>query len=66
MNGVVGGREVTKAQMLDDIEDSLLRAEKAQKDRDLIVALRAVYMILRDEIKKEGQNGIHGNDGAAL
>ena len=31
---------------LDQLQDSLLRAEESKKDRDLLVALRVIYMIL--------------------
>lgn len=42
-----------EAQILDQLEDACGRAEKAGKDGDLIVALRAVWMLWREKIKEE-------------
>lgn len=47
---------------LDQIESSLVRAETAKKDIDIIVMLRLAYQICKDQVKegglKEGkQNG---------
>ena len=42
---------MTKTEMLDQIEDSLKRAEDGKKDIDLIVALRAIYILLLEDIK---------------
>lgn len=40
-----------EAQILDQLEDACGRAEKAGKDKDLIVALRAVYILWRERQK---------------
>ena len=40
-----------EAQILDQLENSCARAEKAGKDEDLIVALRAVYILWRERKK---------------
>lgn len=37
---------------LDQLQDSLLRAEESKKDRDLLIALRLIYMILEDWIRR--------------
>lgn len=36
---------------LDQLQDSLLRAETSHKDLDLLVALRVCYMLLEDKVK---------------
>lgn len=40
-----------EAQILDQLEDACGRAEKAGKEEDLIVALRAVYILWRERQK---------------
>lgn len=42
-----------EAQILDQLEDACARAEKSGKDEDLIVALRAIWMLWREKIKEE-------------
>lgn len=44
-----------EAQILDQLEDACARAEKAGKDEDLLIALRAVYILWREKIREEGQ-----------
>ena len=39
---------------LDQIESSLVRAETAKKDRDIIVMLRLAYQIRKDQVKGTG------------
>ena len=39
---------------LDQIESSLVRAETAKKDRDIIVMLRLAYQICKDQVKGTG------------
>ena len=40
----------------DQLEDSLVRAETAKKDRDLLVVLRLAYQIAKEQTKKtEGE-----------
>lgn len=41
------------AKYLDQLQDCLLRAETAKKDVDLLAALRVIYALLEDWIKKE-------------
>ena len=38
---------------LDQLQDSLLRAETSRKDLDLLVALRVCNMLLEDWIKRQ-------------
>ena len=38
---------------MEQIEDSLTRAEIGKKDRDLIVVLRLLYAVLKEWEKKE-------------
>ena len=38
---------------VDQLEDSLTRAEMAKKDVDLIVVLRLAYMIMKERLKNE-------------
>lgn len=40
-----------KARILDQLEDSCLRAETGKKDVDLIVALRAVYKLYEEAVR---------------
>lgn len=47
--------KITKAEMLDQIIDSLGRAEMYGKDIDLLVALRVLYKLLVEEVKKDGK-----------
>lgn len=42
-----------EAQILDQLENACARAEKAGKDKDLIVALRAIWMLWREKIREE-------------
>ena len=44
-------KEITK--WMEQIEDSLTRAEIGKKDRDLIVVLRLLYAVLKEWEKKE-------------
>ena len=37
----------------DQLEDSLVRAETAKKDRDLLVVLRLAYQIAKEKVKTE-------------
>lgn len=46
-----------EAQILDQLENSLIRAEKGQKDIDLIVALRVLYQMVREQMKEEDRHG---------
>ena len=39
---------------LDQIESSLVRAETAKKDIDIIVMLRLAYQICKDQVKGTG------------
>lgn len=41
----------------DQLENSLVRAESARKDVDLIVMLRLAYQICKDQVKEGGKNG---------
>lgn len=41
----------------DQIENSLVRAEKAGKDKDIIVLLRLAYQIGRERIKEDKKDG---------
>ena len=41
--------------ILDQLEDSCGRAEKAKKDVDLIVALRVLYQMMLERVKDEGK-----------
>lgn len=38
---------------VDQLEDSLTRAEMAKKDVDLIVVLRLAYKIMKERLKNE-------------
>lgn len=40
-----------EAQILDQLEDACTRAEKSGKDKNLLVALRAVYILWRERQK---------------
>lgn len=42
-----------KVEWLDQLENSLTRAELGKKDRDLIVLLRWAYKKAKDELKEE-------------
>lgn len=46
-----------EAQILDQLEDACGRAEKAGKDKDLLVVLRAVWMLWKEKIKEEEKHG---------
>ena len=46
---------MNKIKMLDQIEDACVRAERNGKDKDLIIALRALYFLLKESIKNEQQ-----------
>ena len=41
----------------DQIENSLVRAEAAGKDKDMIVLLRLAYQVGRDHLKEEHKDG---------
>ena len=41
----------------DQIENSLVRAEKAGKDNDIIILLRLAWQIGRDHIKEDKKDG---------
>lgn len=41
----------------DQIENSLVRAEKAGKDKDIIVLLRLAWQVGRDHIKEDKKDG---------
>lgn len=41
----------------DQTENSLVRAEKSGKDKDIIVLLRLAYQICKDHIKEDKKNG---------
>lgn len=48
-------KEVTHSEAvayLEDLEDALRRAETSYKDRDLLVALRAVYLLMREKVRE--------------
>lgn len=42
-----------KVKWLDQLESSLVRAETSRKDVDLIVALRLLYQIMKEEVKND-------------
>lgn len=48
---------MTTAQMLEQLETSLKRAEDGHKDVDLLVALRILYHILRQKLREEEEYG---------
>lgn len=43
---------MTKAEILNQVEDACKRAEVNGKDKDLLVALRAIYLILKSEVAR--------------
>lgn len=51
---------------LDQLQNCLLRAEKAKKDIDLIVAMRVAYMLLEDWVKRKKEDDHDDNDGAKV
>lgn len=42
-----------KIRLLDEVETACVRAEKARKDVDLLVALRVLYKILEGMVKDD-------------
>ena len=44
---------MTLAQMLDQVEDACKRAEREGKDRDLVIALRAIYLMLQEKVREK-------------
>ena len=42
-----------KVEFLDQLEDSLIRAERGKKDLDLLIALRVLYSMMLDDVKKD-------------
>ena len=42
---------------VDQLENSLLRAEKGRKDIDIIVCLRLLYTIMKERLKEDGSSG---------
>lgn len=49
-----------KLEMLDQIESACIRAEKNGKDKDLLIALKAIFMLLRENINNEQQKTGNG------
>ena len=44
-----------KVKYLDQLEDSLVRAETSRKDVDLLVCLRVLYSLFKDEVKNDSK-----------
>lgn len=44
-----------KVKYLDQLENSLVRAESSRKDVDLLVCLRALYSLFKDEVKNDSR-----------
>ena len=42
-----------KVKILDQLENSLVRAESSRKDVDLLVCLRVLYSLFKDEVKHD-------------
>lgn len=40
------------AKILDQLEDSCARAENSKKDTDLLIALRVLYLLMEERVKK--------------
>ncbi len=48
-----------KVKILDQLENSLVRAESSRKDVDLLVCLRALYSLFKDEVKHDTKVDAH-------
>ena len=46
--------------LLDEVEVACVRAEKARKDVDLLVALRVLYKLLEERVKEDERRDENG------
>ena len=46
---------MNKIQMFDQLENALTRATMQGKDKDLVIALKALYLILKEQVKEDEQ-----------
>ena len=53
-----------KVKYLDQLEDSLVRAETSRKDVDLLVCLRVLYFLFKDEVKNDSVEA--NNEGGKM
>lgn len=48
-----------KVKILDQLENSLVRAETSRKDVDLLVCLKVLYSLFKDEVKNDAKVDEH-------